>query len=115
MKTFAMRVAVLAIVVSLSSLGNEANAGCWHLRIFRSGCGGACCSGCSCGGGVPAYVSAPIMTSAWQSLEWQSLKHPTRLVGPGLRRLCTGGELWSQLRHRSRVRSGWSRKAIPIG
>ena len=64
MKTFAMRVAVLAAVVSLSSLDHEANAGFRHLRMFRSGCAGSCYSGQPCGCSAPVYVSAPMMTSA---------------------------------------------------
>lgn len=60
MKSFAMRVAVLAAVVSLSSMGNEAHAGFRHLRMFRSSCCGPTC-GCS----APVYVSAPMPTSAY--------------------------------------------------
>lgn len=60
MKSIAMRVAVLAAVVSLSSMGNEAYAGFRHLRMFRSSCCGPTC-GCS----APVYVSAPMPTSAY--------------------------------------------------
>ena len=69
MKTFAMRVAVLTAVVSLSSLGYEATAGFRHLRMFRSSCAGPSCAGPSCWGpsygcSAPMYVSPPMMTSA---------------------------------------------------
>lgn len=64
MKTFAMRVAVLTAVVSLSSLGYEANAGFRHLRMFRSSCAGPSCSGPSFGCSAPIYVAPPMMTSA---------------------------------------------------
>ena len=64
MKTFAMRVAVLMAVVSLSSLGYEANAGFRHLRMFRSSCAGPSCAGPSYGCSAPIYVSPPMMTSA---------------------------------------------------
>lgn len=69
MKTFAMRVAVLTAVVSLSSLGYEATAGFRHLRMFRSSCAGPSCAGPGCWGpsygcSAPMYVSPPMMTSA---------------------------------------------------
>ena len=88
MKTFAMRLAVLTAMVSLSSLGYEATAGFRHLRMFRSSCAEPGCSGPSCWGpsfgcsaprgchgpmmmscsgpacSGPIYVSPPMMTSA---------------------------------------------------
>lgn len=81
MKTFAIRVAALAALVSLGSLGYEATAGFRHLRIFRSSCAGPSCSGPNCWGpsfgcsapiascsgpscSGPIFVSPPMMTSA---------------------------------------------------
>jgi hypothetical protein len=85
----AFKVAALATVVGLSSLGYEASAGFRHLRIFRSNCGGPSCAMPSCSGpsfggcstprgchspmvlscsspscSGPIYVTPPMITSA---------------------------------------------------
>lgn len=65
MRTFGYRVAMLALAFCFGSLGNEADAGFRHFRLYRHGCAGSCCSRCLCGCSAPLYVTAPCATTAY--------------------------------------------------
>jgi hypothetical protein len=92
-----LKLAALAVVVGLSSLGYEATAGFRHLRVFRSNCAGPSCAMPSCSGpsfgcSAPRGCHSPMMLSCSSP----SCSGPIYVTPPMFTSACSMPMSWQQ-------------------